>query len=297
MIHQQIPDPGGAGGFPATPEAPLYRLTTYSGATLQAPGDHLWEVEWANQFNRTRWKKTQLTTVHIKELVDNGRHVRMPEAQPKDFGPASSLPVDPYLLGLLLAEGSLDAEGVSFASDDPEIVQRIRDGLPPKHSLVSRGVKHRISIGLLGRANKNANLILAGVRDLGLVGHRAWEKFIPDAYKYASVEDRAELLRGYLDGDGSIKQDGNVRVSTASRTLALDVQGLVRSLGGDCRIVHVTGKTYKHRGEIREARDEYRINGITIRVKPFWLPRKAGRYQFSQATANRFRRVISVERA
>lgn len=148
----------------------------------------------------------------------------MPEGRPEDFGAQAPLPLDPYLVGILLAEGSLEVEGISLASDDVEIVERVRAGLPPGHTLLTRGVKHRVSIGLLGRANKNANLILAAIRDLGLIGHRSWEKFIPEVYKFASAEDRVELLRGYLDGDGSIKADGNIRVSTASNRLAEDVQ-------------------------------------------------------------------------
>jgi hypothetical protein len=28
------------------------------------------------------------------------------------------------------------------------------------------------------------------MRDLGLVGHPSWEKFVPDEYKFASIEDR-----------------------------------------------------------------------------------------------------------
>src|ERR1022692_1728033 len=187
------------------PDKPVYSLTTYAGASLEALGEQVWDVEWANQFNRTRWKKETLPPRQIKDLVDNGRHVRLPEVKPARFENAEDLPIDAYLLGLLLAEGSLEIEGITFSSGDAEIVERVRGILPDGHSLTSRGVKHRITIGQRGRANKNANLILKGLRDLGLIRHRSWEKFVPEPYKFAAISERLELLRGYLDGDGSIK--------------------------------------------------------------------------------------------
>jgi ATP-dependent DNA helicase RecG len=185
---------------------PVYQLITYTGLVEEGRHDRLWDVTWANQFNRTIWKEAALTTLQIKELVDAGRHVRLPELEPVTYDGAAKLPVDAYVMGILLAEGSLETEGVSFASADPEIVDRIRENLPSGHKITSIGVKHRITVGLLGRANKDANLILKAVRDLGLVGHLSWEKFVPNEYKFASVEDRLGLLRGYLDGDGSIRR-------------------------------------------------------------------------------------------
>lgn len=277
------------------PAEHVYQLITYTGAVEEGRHDRLWNVTWANQFNRTRWKEATLTTLQIKELIDAGRHVRLPELEPVTYDAAAALPVDPYVLGVLLAEGSLETEGVSFASADPEILDRVRENLPPGHKITSIGVKHRITVGLLGRGNKDANLILKAIRDLGLVGHRSWEKFVPDEYKFASIEDRLELLRGYLDGDGSIKADGNIRVSTASGQLANDIQEIVRSLGGDCKIACITNKTYLYQGAATDCRDEYRINGIALRMNPFWLPRKATRYMFSQKSMNQFRRIHSMK--
>jgi hypothetical protein len=277
------------------PAEPVYQLITYTGAVEEGRHDQLWGVTWANQFNRTRWKKATLTTLQIKELVDADRHVRLPELEPVTYDAAAGLPVDPYVMGILLAEGSLETEGVSFASADPEIVKRVRENLPPGHKIMSMGVKHRITIGMLGRANKDANLILKAARDLGLTGHRSWEKFVPDDYKFASVEDRLELVRGYFDGDGSIKADGNIRVSTASERLASDIQEIIRSLGGDCKLVRITNKTYIYQGAVTDCRDEYRINGIALRMNPFWVPRKADRYVFSQRSMNQFRRIRSVK--
>jgi hypothetical protein len=45
-----------------------------------------------------------LTAAEIKALVDAGRHVRLPEPEPVTDDTAAELPIDPYFMGLLLAE-------------------------------------------------------------------------------------------------------------------------------------------------------------------------------------------------
>jgi phosphate starvation-inducible protein PhoH and related proteins len=81
------------------------------------------------------------------------------------------------------------------------------------------------------------NLIKNSLYELGLEGTKSNTKFIPDDYKYTSVQDRLELLRGLLDTDGTIKESsGEICYYTVSKQLALDVSELVRSLGGRVRL-------------------------------------------------------------
>lgn len=68
--------------------------------------------------------------------------------------------------------------------------------------------------------------------NLGLAGRKAWEKFVPEIYKYSSVNDRLELLRGLMDTDGTVKKTGEASFTTTSKKLADDVVEIVRSLGG-----------------------------------------------------------------
>lgn len=70
------------------------------------------------------------------------------------------------------------------------------------------------------------------INDLGLLGLKSYEKFIPSIYKYSSYEDRLELLKGLLDTDGNVKTNGEVNFTTTSKLLAEDVLELVRSMGG-----------------------------------------------------------------
>lgn len=66
-----------------------------------------------------------------------------------------------------------------------------------------------------------------------LIGKKSGEKFIPDLYKFGSIEQRWALIQGLFDTDGSIGNDSrhNVSYSTTSKQLAMDVQEVLWSLG------------------------------------------------------------------
>jgi RecA/RadA recombinase len=62
------------------------------------------------------------------------------------------------------------------------------------------------------------------------------KKFIPDDYKFASINDRVSLLQGLIDTDGYInKSKSEILYYTVSEQLADDVLHIVRSLGGIAR--------------------------------------------------------------
>jgi replicative DNA helicase len=71
---------------------------------------------------------------------------------------------------------------------------------------------------------------------LGLSGLTSEHKFIPEIYLNACKETRLALLRGLIDTDGWVEKWGSIRLSTASKQLASDIQLLIRSLGGWCSI-------------------------------------------------------------
>ena len=48
------------------------------------------------------------------------------------------------------------------------------------------------------------NILTSQLEDLELLGTKSHTKFIPNLYKYNSVETRLEILRGILDTDGDI---------------------------------------------------------------------------------------------
>lgn len=148
------------------------------------------------------------------------------------------------------------------------------------YKLKDGDVYHNHIVKILQKVN-STNPIKNEIIKLGLYKKRANEKFIPEIYKYGSVEQRIALLNGLMDTDGCASGAYSM-FYTASPQLASDVVDLVRSLGGTTNI------------RIRDRGDGYReIDGCQIKhnylsyecrislnnINPFFLKRKADKYK------------------
>ena len=117
------------------------------------------------------------------------------------------------------------------------------------------------------------------IKELGLHGKLSSEKFIPDIYKFSSIDDRIELLRGLMDSDGSIGTNGVVPyLSTTSSQLKDDFIFLIQSLGGVAKYtIKKTG--YKKNGVKIICKPAYSIRIKLKNINPFKLPRKFEKFK------------------
>jgi hypothetical protein len=125
--------------------------------------------------------------------------------------PEAWLPIDPWVLGVWLGDGDSSGRGVTSA-DSGVLDKLTARGLTPVFD-------ERYHYRLPGFA--------AHLRQLGVVGN----KHIPDAYLWASIEQRLELLRGLMDTDGTCAKDGQASFSNTNENLSRGVYHLIRSLG------------------------------------------------------------------
>lgn len=144
------------------------------------------------------------------------------------FGMDSALPIHPWLLGVIIGDGCL-THGVSIANPEPRIQAQaiaLAEGVAGK---VLRYAARCDVVALTNPAGVG-NPLLVALRALGLYGKTAHGKFIPDAYRLASMDDRRRLLAGLLDTDGHLS-NGGYDFITASAQLADDVVFVARSVG------------------------------------------------------------------
>lgn len=160
---------------------------------------------------------------------DKSRNYDIPVVRDVQFdGPA--LPIDPYLLGALLGDGTLHGT-VQITTADDKVRQRCADALPEGMILRYLGrYAWSLTTGIGGRGKRNS--FRQALIDLGLLGRRSPEKFIPESYLFADATSRLELLRGLMDTDGYIAPSGSCQFYSASEALTDGVIHLVRSLGG-----------------------------------------------------------------
>lgn len=230
-------------------ERQVFRITLRDGRSTEACADHLWSVKYRD------WPDWRiLSTETLQKILTKKRYQKRISIENVSghFG-GGELQLDPYVLGALLGDGGFTGLGVKLSSADQEIVDEIQRRLGTatevrrivgsySYSLTSRSLPGRITEAGRRHGRKVWNRTVYPVRTaltaMGLAGLRSEAKFVPPEYLLASHADRLDLLRGLMDTDGTVGSLGNVTFASTSRQLALDVQTLVRSLGGQCKIAN-----------------------------------------------------------
>lgn len=142
-----------------------------------------------------------------------------------DF-PEQETPIDPYFLGLWLADGTHINSQIT--TPDQEIVGYLHE-LAAKLEMQVTVTKPQESkargYSLVDRHNPS-NGILSFLRQYNLLGN----KHIPHTYKVNSRENRLRLLAGLVDGDGWFNHEG-WQLIFKNDQLAKDVAFVARSLG------------------------------------------------------------------
>lgn len=198
-----------------TAESPIfydhdcYRITFRSGESFTADAEHRWTVlhKEVEKTVTTEYLSQRKSTCVFKFPLSSA--VQYPK---KDFL------IDPYTLGIWLAEGTVGTDCVHLGSRDSSHIQaRMKNSA--RVWPVTRGCQ-KIRLG-----------IRRELRELNLLK----EKHLPAEYLLGSESQRRELLRGLLDGDGhptsAEGSSSSVTFSTKFKHLAKSVRTLVASLG------------------------------------------------------------------
>lgn len=276
----------------------VYKVTFADGRTARATEDHLWQVHYRH------WKTPRvLATADIIRLIENPTYtdrLYIPLVT-GETGKEMNFPIDPYILGVLLGDGSLSDGHAQFTKPDQELAANVQQRLVTGYKLTHMPDHSRYSIvqesggKSTGIQGVTPNEYMEQLKALGLNGKRSHEKSIPSIYRHASFEQRMELLRGLMDTDGTVGKNKSVSFSTSSSWLAHDVQELVWSLGGMCYIGNKE-PTYTHKGQRQQGRTAYILS---IRHpnpgELFSLARKKERALPTQYSDNLKLRIVSVE--
>ncbi|MGW6734304.1 helicase-related protein [Streptomyces sp. NPDC055013] len=221
-------------------ERDVWRIVLSDGSSVECDDEHLWIVGTSCGWDRGQPPK-MLTTREIRHdlfKANGSSKWYIPAATPVDLGDDSGLPLDPYLFGLLLGDGSF-RRNLRFSTVDAEIRDALAASVAPDCRMVPvTGSRCDYTIQLTRRSGGNRNPVIQALRDLGLWGLTSHGKFIPAEFKNTSIKNRLALLQGLMDTDGTVDQNGmSISLCSASSTLAQDVAWLVRSLGGRARVL------------------------------------------------------------
>lgn len=270
----------GGDGLPATvtgvfPQGKkqVYKVTFSDGASTECCEEHLWTVQ--NEYQRFKGGQE---TLELREIMtklkghDGRKNFSIPVTS-VEFD-KKELPLNPYLLGLLIGDGGLTGKTPVFSTQDDELLFSLNGLLPtgvrPVHKKES--CDYSLSCGKKNGVNELTKIL----RSLNLMGKNSWDKFIPYEYLHTSIDDRIALLQGLMDTDGTVdhRKGTHISFNTVSEQLSEDMIWLVRSIGGICR------KTYKnsswtHNGvKVKRGRSINLTINLPDHIKPFRLERK-----------------------
>jgi replicative DNA helicase len=227
-------------------ERQVYLVRFSDGRSAECCAEHLWRVHYRD------WKAPRILSTEqlIAKLAYKRYRGRLwIDMHSGEFGHSDPLPLDPWLLGALLGDGSLTGSAVRFSTASAEMLARVRSVIRETMTITHAGhYDYRIVQRDRGRRKgyrgTQPNEIRQALAAIGLWGVGSAGKFVPRCYLEGNREARLGVLRGLLDTDGWAERWGSIRLCTASLQLAQDVAELVRSLGGWCSIYdkqpHVT---------------------------------------------------------
>lgn len=237
------------------PEAPIYKVTFGDNRVAYVGGPHYWKaartytpeywdkenkkyVKYPKGKRRPNWKI--ITTEKLLEDMNahpgKNRGWFIPVCDKVEHTEKEHL-IPPYILGALLGDGSLHKQ-ISIGNDDKEILERIikeSQNKPWKVSFTDyterKKLKSSVNYKILFT---EAGKLKEELERLGLSNTYSDTKFIPDEYKYDSIENRIQLLQGLMDTDGTIldkKRCPKASYYTNSEKLKDDIIELCAGLG------------------------------------------------------------------
>lgn len=180
-------------------------------------------------------KTSDIVDKHIKEILkfqkNNGEigHLKLVRTGVEFKGKDS--PIDPYLLGLWLAEGTKHKGNPYFSicKQDSDIINYLLSYPLPEgiECKIKDDGENCVQVRFVGDGSKNIFR-----EEFKKCVDKSGNVFIPQNYLINSKENRLRLLAGLLDGDGYKKSDGCCfSISTKWESLGKGIIYLVRSLG------------------------------------------------------------------
>ena len=272
---------------------PCAEVVFSDGQVIVADLAHRWLTTTKSE-RRHRHPGSIRTTREIADSIRFGEewnhHVRL--AGPAQY-PQQPLPVDPYVLGIWLGDGTSSKAEITVGHGDEQILDEITAAGYAVWSASNRlayrigGLTHRhvgrIRDVVSGQFAPDASLA-SEFEAMGLLRN----KHVPEMYLRAAIEQRFSLLQGLMDSDGYIDDYGRCEFLNTNERIADAVVELAAGLG-------LRPTKRKKRVTLRgiEQKPAFQVK-FAPEVQVFRLRRKAARIRAGRHHV--FRAIIDVRR-
>lgn len=275
-----------------------YRVHFIDGTFAEVSDNHIWRLHMTKHGsgNKKHLDGNNVTdrlwvTTHIYSWMQeknkgeyNDTNLAIPLCAPVHFQTGGALPLPSYFLGCLIGNGRMSTSalklGVSLTTQDTDMVTHISelgynyDGMECSEKATPTYYYYK------SQELQNA------LCSLNLTEHTVDGKFIPEQYKYASIEHRKELMQGLIDTNGYVDSCGHISYCTTSKQLAEDIAFIIRSLGGKATI----------KGEKKQGCIAYNVHIVTKCNKDLaYVPRKKELCSNEYDDSELYRRIVDIE--
>ena len=266
-------------------------------SSVTTSDDHIWTVATHGPRSPShKWQDTTTADIVAEKIKGRWRpggkrgKLFIPVLKSPAAYPEKPLPFDPYMFGLLLADGALTNFSISLPEKDvyEKFAVRLAAIGGTLTSPFASGYDYRI---------KGVPHLIAYLRDRRL-DVRDEKRYIPEDYLLASPKQRLELLQGLFDGDGYVGSS-SYEISSVSPQLAEDIVFLIESLGGRAtRCPKRPGKYRLPDGTIKECQESYRISfTMPSNLPPFSSEKHKSRSENYKQQNEPYKKIMSWEDA
>ncbi|MGO3282471.1 MAG: Hint domain-containing homing endonuclease [Psychrobacter sp.] len=220
----------------------MFKITPVKGESFIVNGDHILSVD---HYNKKVEGYSYLIDISVYDYLKKPnywqRNAKLYRGVIDDIWIDSEFKIPPYMLGVFIGDGCSVYASTgqlvtpNVTASDPEIIDCVYDFAESIGMTISVGEKSNNSSSSykfcnIVKSRSIPNKLDALLKSMGLEGKSAAFKFVPDIYKYGSLETRKQVLAGLLDTDGSLSRNAFDYISK-SEQLSNDVAFLARSIG------------------------------------------------------------------
>lgn len=221
----------------------MYWVRQEYGIDYRANEDHILSLKRSKNEGSHRHGDVRNVTVRDWLAMGPGARARYKGYKVAIDYPERDLPIDPYLLGLWLGDGS--ARSSKITNVDQEIIldttafqaalDYLRDFADAQWLIVREYKDKRTGVSTWnicrpqrgGSPADKGDSLQGKLRSIGVLGN----KHIPGIYLHNSKKNRRLLLAGLIDSDGSRNEHGLYEITLKNEALARQIKFLCDSLG------------------------------------------------------------------
>src|SRR4030042_1681003 len=150
--------------------------------------------------------------------------------------------INPYFLGFYLGDGHF-TQCMGITNSNKKLLNKCSKIYKPLRVDIKKKIKNyykKTFCYTYSIYSKPSKLLIK----YGLKNKKSADKFIPKEALFSDIKYRRRLLAGLIDSDGTLSKQCAYSITTKSKKLSENILFLIRSLGGNGKIVSIT-KTIK----------------------------------------------------